>query len=85
METISKVKKRYVQVMTLVNEDGFVKPLLIYWDDNKKYTIDQILDVRPAASRKAGGQGIRYLVRIGHTETALYFESPRWFVEEKIQ
>ncbi|MFN6432227.1 hypothetical protein EUCA11A_40840 [Eubacterium callanderi] len=74
------VKKRYVKVMTMTEEDGAVKPLLIYWDEDRRYPVDAILDVRPAASRKAGGQGLRYLIRIGKTETEIYYEDPAWFV-----
>ena len=45
--------------------------------------IDRVLDVRPAASLKAGGAGLRYTVRIGRTETYLFLEETRWFVERR--
>jgi hypothetical protein len=44
-----------------------------------------ILDRCQAASRKVGGTGIRFLVRIGTTETYLFYEQPRWFVELKVK
>ena len=52
----------------------------------------KILDVRPAAALKAGGQGDRYTVQINGHQSYLFFErSPnisginlgRWFVERK--
>ncbi|WP_243134814.1 hypothetical protein [Acetobacterium wieringae] len=52
----------------------------------------KILDVRPAAALKAGGQGDRYTVQINGHQSYLFFErSPnisgtnlgKWFVERK--
>ena len=45
--------------------------------------IDRVLDVRRAASLKAGGIGLRYTIRIHGKATHLYFEDPQWFVEGK--
>ncbi len=42
-----------------------------------------LLDVRRAASTKAGGQGIRYTVRVLGRETYLFEEENRWFVEAR--
>ncbi len=79
------VVKKYVKVATLVEEDGSIKPLCVFWDDGRRFEIDRIIDCRPAASLKAGGQGVRYTCRILGTESYLYFENPRWFVEEKVR
>ena len=46
--------------------------------------IDRVLDVRRAASLKAGGMGIRYTVRINGKQSYLFYEEPRWFVEAKV-
>lgn len=77
------VKKSYVKVMSQTDEEGRTRPILIELHE-KRYVIDELLDERQAASLKTGGQGIRYTVRIGRTETYLFFEKPRWYVEEKI-
>ena len=82
MRGIESRRKRYVEVTARFTEDGAVRPLTITWDDGRVFTIDQIMDVRQAASLKVGGTGVRYLVRIGHTKTFLFYENPRWFVEE---
>ncbi len=79
-----KINKRYVDVIVLFKENGDKIPKSVIWNNNKRYNIDRILDVRPAASRKAGGQGERYLCQINGTEHILFFEDPAWFVEEKI-
>ena len=59
------------------------------WTDGRLYAIDRVLDVRPAPSLKAGGQGQRYTVRIQGQERFLFLEGTpegiqgrlRWFVE----
>ena len=55
----------------------------IFWDDNKRYPIDRITDVRYATSLKAGGCGIRYTCRILGKERYIFLEENKWFVEVK--
>ncbi|NCB52254.1 MAG: hypothetical protein EOM54_10285 [Clostridia bacterium] len=75
--------KVYIGVNARFEPDGHMTPLSVVWEDGQKYEIDRVLDVRKAASLKAGGTGIRYTVRIGRTETFLFLEENRWFVERK--
>ncbi|WRS28891.1 hypothetical protein U6B65_01390 [Oscillospiraceae bacterium MB08-C2-2] len=58
-------------------------PLVIQWEDGREFKIDRILDVRLAASLKAGGCGIRYTCRISGQQRYLFLEENRWFVEGK--
>lgn len=74
--------KRYVSVTVRVDEDGHNRPLSLQWYDGRTYAIDEVLSVRRASSRRVGGDGICYTVRIGDSKKLLYFEDPRWFVEE---
>ncbi len=76
-------RKVYVKVYANFSEDGIVMPEAIVWEDDRRFEIDRVLDVRKAASLKAGGHGIRYACRIGSHETFLYREDDRWFVEGK--
>lgn len=76
-------RKVYVDVLARFDREGNITPLSVKWEDGRVYEIDRVLDVRPAASLKAGGAGIRYTVRIGRTRTLLFFEDPAWFVERK--
>lgn len=55
----------------------------IFWDDNRRYKIDRITDVRYASSLKAGGCGIRYTCRILGKERYIFLEENKWFVEVK--
>jgi hypothetical protein len=61
--------------------DGTISPLAIRWDEAHLYEIDRILDVRPAASLKAGGAGIRYTCMILGKQRYIWREEGRWFVE----
>ena len=75
--------KTYVSVTVHFTAQGRMIPSSIEWEDGRVYEIDKILDVRPAASLKAGGAGMRYTVRIGRTVTYLFLEEGRWFVERR--
>lgn len=77
------VHKKYVAVDAHFTEDGQILPRIIYWDDGRRFEIDRILDIRRAASLKAGGAGIRYTVRIFDRETYIFLEESRWFVEAR--
>lgn len=61
------MRKVYVQVDARFTADGKIIPHRIVWEDGKVYTIDEVLDIRRAASLKAGGIGMRYLVRLRST------------------
>ncbi len=75
--------KTYVSVEVLFDEAGQMMPRAVQWEDGRVFAIDKVLDVRPAASLKAGGQGMRYTCRIRGKETYLFYENPRWFVERR--
>ena len=76
--------KAYVTVGAVFSAEGNLTPKYIIWEDGRKFEIDRIIDVRRAASLKAGGAGIRYTIRIGGTETFLFLEDTRWFVERRV-
>ena len=75
--------KVYVAVNVRFDPDGSLYPQSFVWEDETEYTIDRVLDVRPAASRKAGGAGIRYTCMVMGKQTSLYREEDRWFMERK--
>jgi hypothetical protein len=74
-------------VQALNEVDGSIRPLSFIWEDGNSYEIDKIIDVRPAASLKAGGAGIRYTVRVKNRETYMFLEESkgvsRWFMERR--
>ena len=77
-------RKRYVAVDAHFDEAGRLMPRATEWADGRVFAIDEVRDVRRAASLKTGGDGMRYTVRIGATITYLFYEQPRWFVEERV-
>ena len=86
-------RKVYVRVDASFGTDGQITPTVIQWEDGTRYQIDRILDVRRAASMRAGGSGIRYRVRVvwdtpeGQPAQAVSYvwreDDNRWFVEGK--
>ena len=76
-------RKVYVTVNAEHRPDGTCSPKSIRMANDRTYEIDKILQIRRAAS-EVGGRGIRYFIRIGHTETNLFDEqNGKWFVEAK--
>lgn len=76
-------RKVFVEVTARFDTEGKITPLSLVWEDGTVYEINRVLDVRRAASLKAGGTGIRYTVKIGGKQSYLYFEDPKWFVEAR--
>ncbi len=76
--------RTYVDVTAKFDALGNVTPLEVEWEDGRRFEVDRILDVRPAASLKVGGQGLRFTCRILGRETYLFLEdNNRWFVEAR--
>lgn len=82
-KTMERSAKVYVAVEADFSAEGKIMPRSVTWEDGRRFPIDRVMDVRRAASLKAGGAGIRYTVRIGRATTCLYFEEDRWFVERR--
>lgn len=76
-------RRTYVKVVVEYDADGNIRPLSVEWEDGRRFEVDRLLDVRRAAATKAGGQGMRYTVRIMGRETYLFEDEGRWFVEAR--
>ncbi|MDR0863022.1 MAG: hypothetical protein LBN30_09670 [Oscillospiraceae bacterium] len=78
--------KVYVSVNEDRTADGRILPRSFVWEDGVRYEIDHVLDVRRAASLRAGGVGLRYTVRIQGRERFMWLEDDdagRWFMERR--
>ncbi|WP_020072455.1 hypothetical protein [Faecalispora sporosphaeroides] len=75
--------KHYVDMIVRYTQDGQIIPLAVRWSAEQLFEIDKVLDVRQAASLKAGGTGIRYLCRIQGKERFIWLEEDKWFVDAK--
>jgi hypothetical protein len=84
VQGIVRRHKRYVKVIAAFEDDGRITPLSVVWDNGRSFDIDHVWDARRATSLTAGGTGMRYPISILGKDTYLYFEDPRWFVEEKV-
>ncbi len=75
--------KTYVSVTARFDTIGNIFPYKIEWEDGRVFGIDKVVDVRPCASLRCGGFGIRYTCSIKGKEAYLFYEDSRWFVERK--
>lgn len=84
--------KTYVDVNVDFDTDGTMKPREIILG-GRAFEVDKVLDIRPAASLKVGGQGDRYTIMVLGRQSYLFFERcanitgcrlGRWFVEKKV-
>ncbi len=84
METQSDYKV-YVDVGVEFSADGRMRPLWIRWKDGHIFEVDRVKQCVRAASRKAGGVGLRYTIIVSGQECSLYYEENyKWFVEAKL-
>ncbi len=73
--------RKNVTVIAKMQENGVVIPLCIIWQDNKKYDIDRVLEIKKQASTKGGGLGLKYICKIKGIEKNLWLDGYVWFVE----
>ena len=50
--------KQYVEVIASFREDGLLLPREIIWEDGRRFEIDRVSSVTPAASMVVGVQGL---------------------------
>lgn len=75
--------KVFVEVTARHDTQGNIRPLSIKWEDGRVFEVDRLLDVRQAASLKAGGMGMRYTCRICNKQVYLFCDQGKWFMERK--
>ncbi len=75
--------KVIVPVCAQFDTEGTLTPVSFVWEDGTRYTVDKVLDVRRAASLKAGGAGMRYTCLVRGKQTYLFLDEDRWFMERK--
>lgn len=76
------VFKKYIDVITLIEKTGQLKPLEIIWEEGKRYPIDHIYSIKNGTSI-VGGCGLRYECRICGNRRLLFYERDRWFMESE--
>lgn len=76
------VYKYYVDVITMIEKNGRIKPLSVRWK-NRIYKIDKILSAQEKLSL-TGGCGICFECQFGKQIRNLYWEKDKWFLETGI-
>lgn len=80
---ISAMEQKFLEVVAKFEAGtGKIFPQSFIWHE-KKFSIDKIIDARPAASLKHGGQGMRYTCRTGNKDYYLFCDDGKWFIEVK--
>ena len=89
-----RVRKRYVDVVARMREDGSFEPLSVAWRDGRSFKVTEVVE---AGEFRPGFDGVflaRYRIRIVDRKTSLYLEqrlnrpetglppSVRWWVYE---
>lgn len=64
------------------NADGSIVPIFIVWGDGRVFEVDKGIEVKRAASIKAGSLGIRYRCKIMGKEIDLFDDDDKWFMEK---
>lgn len=83
MKGTSVMEQKFLEVTAKFEAgSGKIFPQSFIWHD-KKIKIDKIIDARPAASLKHGGQGMRYTCAVKNYIFYLYCDENRWFIETK--
>lgn len=80
---MDKRRKQNVPVVVRFDTEGKIRPLVIEFEEEHKYPVERVLDVRRAACQRVGGVGDRYTCRINGQVTYLWMEKGVWFVEVK--
>lgn len=77
-------KKIYINVIARFDENGGIMPIIVDWQDGRRFYVDKVVKVINAPPRFVGGSLTRrYDVIISGAKKSLYFEylENRWFVE----
>ena len=73
-------RKEYVQVIAIFTPDGQLIPRYVMLKDGRQFTIDKVVDIRRAVSRRPGLPPLQYTCKIWGEDCFLFFEeSNRWF------
>ena len=76
--------KIYIEVNETISASGHARPHWFKWidgNDERKYDIDKILEIKQTYAPNVGGLAVRYKVLVGGKEKYLWYEGPAWFVE----
>ena len=76
-------EKHYVEVVSKTDVEGRVMPLVVVWDDGRRFEVARVLEVRQARAAKTGGAGLRFTIAVGGRHTHVFYVNPRWFVEAR--
>lgn len=80
-------EKIYLNVVAEFSAVGGLRPIVIVWQDGKRYIIDRIKSVDRAPCKSGGVLTIRYTIEVSGQTKLLYYEraNERFFVEREVK
>lgn len=80
------LQKKYVAVDSHTTTEGKETPIMIYWEDGRKFPIGRVIDRIDREHSKVGGTGMCFICEFeGGGVTRVYHEEDKWFVAAKVQ
>lgn len=76
-------QRTYVGVGAVADVHGRVRPLWVDWTDGRRFLVDKVVSSRPYRPPGTGSGGTRFVIQTGDTQTQLFYEDPKWYVESK--
>lgn len=78
------MNKRFIDVICLNDRSGKLRPLTLIWDENNKYEITKILEIKPLSLLSSNQTGLKYTCLFStNIKHNLYLDKGKWYVEEK--
>ena len=78
-----KYNREYVTMYIEVLPEGQVVPLSILWKDGRKFTVEQIINIKNNSPVRSGGRATKYTLIIQGQTCDFFGENGKWFVETR--
>ena len=78
-----KNNPEYVTMYIEVLPEGQVVPLSILWKDGRKFTVEQIINIKNNSPVRSGGRATKYTLIIQGQTRDFFVDDGKWFVETR--
>lgn len=78
-----KYSREYVTMYIEVLPEGQVVPLSILWKDGRKFTVEQVINIKNNAPVRSGGRATKYTLIIQGQSRGFFVDDGKWFVETR--
>lgn len=78
-----KYNREYVTMYIEVLPEGQVVPLSILWKDGRKFTVEQIINIKNNSPVRSGGRATKYTLIIQGQTRDFFVDDGKLFVETR--